>query len=266
MHITAEDTGTFMDTGDDCDQCQEVGVKCNGGYPQCHWCYHNGLYCSFQKEADVDVGASAVAFGSDGSEYQSDAPAEKDTGKVSGKRIAQAISNAVEALETRRDLDLNPVSYNLHATVPKEGEAGHISPGHAIGYSPKDLPHPHLPHDPKYARINRAYNPLPQEENMVSRPSIRITIPDHLKNLLVDDWENVTKSLLLVPLPSQAPANYIIDSYFEDEKMNRRLGSAEADILEEFCAGLKVYFEKSIGKILLYRFERGQLAEVCAYP
>ncbi|RMD41754.1 hypothetical protein DV735_g3381, partial [Chaetothyriales sp. CBS 134920] len=100
------------------------------------------------------------------------------------------------------------------------------------------------------------------EDNFVSRPSIRITIPDHLKNILVDDWENVTKSLLLVPLPSRAPANFIIDSYFDEEKLNRRLGTGDADILEEFCAGLKVYFDKSIGKILLYRFERGQLAEV----
>lgn len=101
-----------------------------------------------------------------------------------------------------------------------------------------------------------------QEESFYARPSIRINVPDHLKNLLVDDWENVTKSLLLVPLPSQAPANYIIDDYFNEEKMNRRLGSPEADILEEFCAGLKMYFEKAVGKILLYRFERSQLAEV----
>lgn len=104
--------------------------------------------------------------------------------------------------------------------------------------------------------------PFSQEESFSTRPSIRITIPDHLKNLLVDDWENVTKSLLLVPLPSQAPANFIIDTYYNEEKMNRRLGSAEADVLEEFCAGMKVYFEKSVGKILLYRFERSQLADV----
>ena len=105
-----------------------------------------------------------------------------------------------------------------------------------------------------------------QEESFSSRPSIRITIPDHLKGLLVDDWENVTKSLLLVPLPSQAPANFIIDTYYNEEKMNRRLGSAEADVLEEFCAGMKVYFEKSVGKILLYRFERSQLADVSCRP
>jgi hypothetical protein len=101
-----------------------------------------------------------------------------------------------------------------------------------------------------------------QEETFHLRPSIRITIPDHLKTLLVDDWENVTKSLLLVPLPSKAPANFIIDSYYDEEKTSRRLGSADLDVLEEFCAGMKVYFEKSVGKILLYRFERGQLAEV----
>ncbi|KIV98113.1 hypothetical protein, variant [Exophiala mesophila] len=105
-------------------------------------------------------------------------------------------------------------------------------------------------------------NDIEKEDNYYNRPSIRISIPDHLKSLLVDDWENVTKSLLLVPLPSKAPANYILDEYFNEEKLNRRLGSVEADILLEFVAGLKTYFEKAIGKILLYRFERAQLAEV----
>jgi mortality factor 4-like protein 1 len=103
----------------------------------------------------------------------------------------------------------------------------------------------------------------PQEEIFMARPSVRIVVPDHLKNLLVDDWENVTKSLLVVPLPSKAPVNFIIDSYFDEEKGKRRLGSAEADVLEEFVAGMKVYFDKAIGKTLLYKFERPQWAEVC---
>lgn len=101
-----------------------------------------------------------------------------------------------------------------------------------------------------------------QEETFSSRPSIRLPLPDHLKNLLVDDWENVTKSGLLVPLPSKAPANFIIDQYWNEEKKSRRLGSIEADILEEFCMGLKTYFEKALGKILLYRCERPQLQDV----
>jgi hypothetical protein len=115
------------------------------------------------------------------------------------------------------------------------------------------------------ARTVKAYTKIriPQEETFMARPSVRIVVPDHLKNLLVDDWENVTKSLLVVPLPSKAPVNFIIDSYFDEEKGKRRLGSAEADVLEEFVAGMKVYFDKAIGKTLLYKFERPQWAEVC---
>ena len=105
---------------------------------------------------------------------------------------------------------------------------------------------------------------LSQEENFHSRPSVRIVVPDNLKSLLVDDWEYVTKSLLLVPLPSKTPVNFIIDSYFAEEKGKRRLGSPEADLLEELVSGLKVYFDKSLGKLLLYRFERDQFASVCA--
>jgi hypothetical protein len=125
-------------------------------------------------------------------------------------------------------------------------------------------------HDNIYDSLEVLYgslsDELKQEEHFVTRPSIRIAIPDQLKSLLVDDWENVTKSLLLVPLPSQAPANFVIDTYYNDEKNNRRLGSADADLLLELCCGLKLYFEKAVGKILLYRFERLQLAEVRSSP
>ena len=105
-------------------------------------------------------------------------------------------------------------------------------------------------------------NDIQLEQDFVSRPMIKLPLPDTLKSLLVDDWEFVTKQMLLVPVPSKAPANFILDSYFEDEKSMRRLGSAEADILEEVVQGLKVYFERSVGKVLLYRFEREQWSEV----
>lgn len=101
-----------------------------------------------------------------------------------------------------------------------------------------------------------------QEETFNLRPAVRIYVPDHLKALLVDDWENVTKNLSLVPLPSEHPVNEILNTYFEEEKHKRRLGSAEADLLEEVVAGCKDYFEKCVGRILLYRFERQQYAEV----
>lgn len=102
---------------------------------------------------------------------------------------------------------------------------------------------------------------LEQEESFHQRPAVHIPVPDRLKALLVDDWEYVTKNLSLIPLPAENPVNAIIDAYFEEEKGKRRLGSPEASILEEVVAGTKEYFERSLGKILLYRFERQQYFE-----
>ena len=93
---------------------------------------------------------------------------------------------------------------------------------------------------------------------------MRIYTPDRLKSLLVDDWENVTKNLQLVRLPSDKPASVILDEYFEVEKLKRRPGSPEADILEEVVQGMKEYFNKSLGRILLYRFEREQFYDIHA--
>ena len=92
-----------------------------------------------------------------------------------------------------------------------------------------------------------------QEDNFLARPSVKLVIPDHIKAILVDDWENVTKNQLLVPLPAQHSVNSILQDYVNGEKQKRQPGSAQADILEEVVAGLTLYFEKCLGRILLYR-------------
>ncbi|KAL8955517.1 MAG: hypothetical protein Q9193_006666 [Seirophora villosa] len=101
-----------------------------------------------------------------------------------------------------------------------------------------------------------------QEETFQNRPMIKIPIPDYIKSLLVDDWEEVTKNLALVPLPSQKPVNTILDEYFEEEKEKRFPGSSDMDLLEEVVAGMKEYFDVALGRMLLYRFERQQYADV----
>lgn len=106
-------------------------------------------------------------------------------------------------------------------------------------------------------RANRKH----QEENFHARPAIRIPIPDHLKAMLVDDWENVTKNQMLVPIPCPKPVNTILDDYLAAEKPKRMVpnaqgkngNSSQADILEEVVAGLREYFEKCLGRILLYK-------------
>lgn len=82
-------------------------------------------------------------------------------------------------------------------------------------------------------------------------------LPDSLKALLVDDWENVTKNQQVVALPAPHSVNKILQTY-SDEEMPKRINTAERDVLQEVVSGIKEYFDKSLDKILLYKFEREQ--------
>ncbi|KAI1403509.1 MRG-domain-containing protein [Hypoxylon fuscum] len=110
-------------------------------------------------------------------------------------------------------------------------------------------------------RRGRDYE-LENEETFHTRPSVKLIVPDILKAMLVDDWENVTKNNQLVPLPHPRPVTKILEDYAAYETPKRPAGSSHVDILEETLAGLKEYFDKSLGRILLYRFERAQYAEM----
>lgn len=79
-------------------------------------------------------------------------------------------------------------------------------------------------------------------------------MPDLLKGMLVDDWENVTKNHQVVPLPHAHPVDEILDDYLAFERPHRQPGSASMDIMEETIDGLREYFDKSLGRILLYRY------------
>ncbi|KAI9799261.1 MAG: Esa1p-associated factor [Piccolia ochrophora] len=105
---------------------------------------------------------------------------------------------------------------------------------------------------------------IEREDHHLSTPRILLPLPPHLKSLLVDDWESVTKNLQLVPLPSRTPANTILETYLAQElpKRGGSGGGADADVLEEVIAGLREYFDKCLGRILLYRFEREQFFDV----
>ncbi|KKY20852.1 putative histone acetylase complex subunit [Phaeomoniella chlamydospora] len=106
---------------------------------------------------------------------------------------------------------------------------------------------------------------LDVEDHFMGKPMINMYIPDTIKGYLVDDWEYVTKNYQLVPLPAKYPVNWIMDEYFDQEKVNRRLGSPEAQFLEEVRIGIKEWFKRALGKTLLYRFEREQYSDVSAW-
>ncbi|KAI5846545.1 MRG-domain-containing protein [Morchella snyderi] len=102
---------------------------------------------------------------------------------------------------------------------------------------------------------------IEKEEEFMKRHDVKINIPDNLKALLVDDWENVTKNQQLVPLPRDLNVTQLLQKYRESVPKKRE-GSADADIFDEVIAGLKLYFDRSLGTILLYRFERQQYLEI----
>lgn len=106
---------------------------------------------------------------------------------------------------------------------------------------------------PMYLAFAQTTNEAPQEEAFHTRPSVKLIIPDVIKALLVDDWENVTKNTQLVPLPHPKPVTKILEDYSAYEMPKRPAGSSHADILEETLSGLKEYFDKSLGRILLYK-------------
>ncbi|KAI5864434.1 MRG-domain-containing protein [Durotheca rogersii] len=110
-------------------------------------------------------------------------------------------------------------------------------------------------------RRGRDYE-LENEETFHARPSIKLIVPDALKAMLVDDWENITKNNQLVPLPHPHPVTKILDDYIAYETPKRPADTSQVDILEETVAGLKEYFDKTLGRILLYRFERPQFADI----
>jgi mortality factor 4-like protein 1 len=67
-----------------------------------------------------------------------------------------------------------------------------------------------------------------------------------------------------VPLPRNPNVVNILQAYSAAEKSARpkRPGSAEADIFEEVISGIQVYFDRCLGNILLYRFERQQYVDI----
>ena len=101
-----------------------------------------------------------------------------------------------------------------------------------------------------------------KEEVFQNKLAVRIYMPDRLKSLLVDDWENITKNLQLVQLPSGKPAGVILDEYSDHVNVSGNRNSTERDITQEVVAGLKEYFNKALGRLLLYRFEREQFYDI----
>ncbi|CAO3650735.1 unnamed protein product [Cunninghamella echinulata] len=98
------------------------------------------------------------------------------------------------------------------------------------------------------------------KRDYLNKPEIRLDIPSSLKCQLVDDWENVTKNQQLVPLPRDPSISQILAQY---KKYNlEKKKDINTELLDEVLHGLSMYFNKAIGSMLLYQFERQQYSEI----
>ncbi|OMJ26416.1 Chromatin modification-related protein EAF3 [Smittium culicis] len=100
--------------------------------------------------------------------------------------------------------------------------------------------------------------------DLAKKPEFKFAVPNVLKVKLIDDWEFVTKEKLLVNLPRTPTVSQIIDQYnvYLTENAEKRKSRKNEEISKEILVGLKHYFDKALGTILLYRFERYQYQEI----
>ncbi|KAK0444994.1 MRG-domain-containing protein [Desarmillaria tabescens] len=101
------------------------------------------------------------------------------------------------------------------------------------------------------------------DDESTRKPEMKLTVPELLKATLVDDWEAVTKNNQLVDLPRKPNVVQIL-ALFEKHVLETRppeLRQPEV-LIHTIISGLQVYFDRSLGSQLLYRFERPQYAVV----
>ncbi|KAI5830745.1 hypothetical protein K523DRAFT_271462 [Schizophyllum commune Tattone D] len=89
---------------------------------------------------------------------------------------------------------------------------------------------------------------------------MKLDMPASLRRILVDDWENVQKKQLIIRMPCSPNVDEILhgfQTYLETEPLEDSLCDPKvyASII---AGGIKVYFEKAIGRNLLYPPERTQ--------
>jgi hypothetical protein len=135
--------------------------------------------------------------------------------------------------------------------IDSEGKAQTDEPWDNYDYDPTWMSNTYLKWENSFEWPD--LNLRTQEESFHARPSIKLVMTDVLKGILVDDWEHVTKDSQLVPLPHEQPVVKILNDYLEDEMPKREEDSAQIDILKETMAGLREYFDRALGRILLYR-------------
>lgn len=96
------------------------------------------------------------------------------------------------------------------------------------------------------------------ESQQLALRELKIKFPGQLKKQLITDWENITREQMLVPLPREPSVSAILDAFLESKQWK----GAQLEQTKAVCDGLRQYFNRALGLVLLYRFERPQYEQV----
>ncbi|TDL20426.1 MRG-domain-containing protein [Rickenella mellea] len=100
------------------------------------------------------------------------------------------------------------------------------------------------------------------EDDGTKKPEMKLNIPDILKARLVDDWEAVTKNSQLLSVPRTPNVQELLEEFKAHVLALPKPPMTPQTLLPTITAGLQLYFDRSLGANLLYRFERPQYAEM----
>jgi mortality factor 4-like protein 1 len=101
-----------------------------------------------------------------------------------------------------------------------------------------------------------------ESQNGFTHHEIKVLVPDELKIILVNDWENITKNNKLVALPSKISVTETLKDFVAYLQSEFNDDESELSILLEITESMKQYFEQSLGAFVLYRYERPQYNEI----
>ncbi|OQR99670.1 chromatin modification-related protein EAF3 [Achlya hypogyna] len=168
-----------------------------------------------------------------------------------------------------RVLDTSPASRELQ----KQAERDAVLSSAKKGATKKRIAAagPVLPSSSKKHKSNNPFDNIKKEaahdlEDFVGGMDVAIPIPTALKKILVDDWKSVTQQDKWIELPRKASVATIINDFLTQGDISEKQ-AAERESTQEVVKGLVTYFDKAVGRILLYRVERAQYDQiVAAYP
>jgi len=105
--------------------------------------------------------------------------------------------------------------------------------------------------------VSRSISPLKQKKPSNPQEIVKIPMPDGLKVCLVEDWEAIFNENQVIALPKKPNVEEIIFDY-KESRSKTLLKEKRTDVGE----GLRNYFNKALGTILLYPSERKQYEDL----